>query len=200
MKKMFCCSNVMWGMLLVVIGLVILLNAVFNLHIPVFKIVFALFFVFLGIKMLLGTGRSDRCFFSSRVYTKDDTGEESSRCYFSHDGVCSSTKTFKDGEYVKHKVVFGKKIVDLTALEPADRSKYIEIDVTFGEMIVKIDSRMPVALTVNASFGSVSLPESAHLIFDKNTYRTASYDNAPYKIDAVVNVTFGSVHIIDINK
>ena len=195
-------SNVGWGLFLIIVGFVVLLNAIFNLHIPIFKIMFALLLVSMGIKMLLSTRHREFRFFSCNRFSQEDAAECSSGCCFSG-GVFSdtqSTQTINGTEYVRHSIAFGKKIIDLTGDGFVDRNVIVEVDASFGEITVKIDSRMPVGITAHTSFGSFSLPETAHLVFDKGHYRTVSYENATKKIDLDIRMSFGAVHIMDVRQ
>lgn len=46
-------SKLFWGAIVVLAGLVIIANAVFNINIPIFRVFFALLLIYWGVKMLI---------------------------------------------------------------------------------------------------------------------------------------------------
>mgnify|MGYP003990967287 FL=1 len=50
----FLFSGLFWGVMLVLFGASMILRAVFNLDIPIFRIIFALVIIYFGVKLLLG--------------------------------------------------------------------------------------------------------------------------------------------------
>ena len=54
MKMEFLASGVFWGSVIILFGVSIILNAVFGISIPVFRVVLALILIYFGIKILAG--------------------------------------------------------------------------------------------------------------------------------------------------
>ncbi len=54
MKMGFLASGVFWGSVIILFGISIILNSVFGISIPVFKIVLALILIYFGISILAG--------------------------------------------------------------------------------------------------------------------------------------------------
>ena len=48
-------AGIFWGIILILIGLGIVIRVVFNIDFPVFKFLVAIFFIFLGLRMMFGS-------------------------------------------------------------------------------------------------------------------------------------------------
>ena len=48
-------AGVFWGALLILIGLALIIRFVFNVDFPVFKVLLAMFFIYIGIRILFGS-------------------------------------------------------------------------------------------------------------------------------------------------
>ena len=66
-------SGVFIGVLFLLIGISILLKVFFHIHFPVFRTLLAIFVIYLGIKMLIGTSFDFR--YSGDWEGKDDKGQ-----------------------------------------------------------------------------------------------------------------------------
>ena len=47
-------AGVFWGALLIVIGLTLIIRFVFNVDFPVFRVILALFIIYIGLRILIG--------------------------------------------------------------------------------------------------------------------------------------------------
>ena len=64
------------GILIILLGLSIIINVIFHIHIPIFKILFGLFLIFIGLKIIFGSwisfpssqGNSGNVIFQERTY------------------------------------------------------------------------------------------------------------------------------------
>ena len=54
MKMGFLFSGIFWGVILILLGLAMIIKVVFNVSLPIFRIVFAIIFVYIGFKILVG--------------------------------------------------------------------------------------------------------------------------------------------------
>jgi predicted membrane protein len=52
--------SLFWGLVLILIGLSLIIKIVFNIDFPIFKILFAFLFIYIGIKVLVGRNFSLR--------------------------------------------------------------------------------------------------------------------------------------------
>lgn len=175
----FCTTGLLWGSLLILIGLITLINVIFNVHIPIFRILIATFFIYLGLRMLTETSTTQRYYYSS--------------CS-SKQGICNEKNV------MEYNVVFGKQVIDLTTQDIPNQNIVIAIDTSFGESLVLIDTTKPIRIEASASFGSIELPNNSHISFGHHTCQTSTYKEASEAMHIKVKVAFGKCVIIDKNK
>ncbi len=170
-------AAVFWGSLLIILGVTLVIKVIFNIDFPVFKILVAAFFVFLGIWILFGSfgrvnirsGPND-VLFSERYYQAP----------------------FDQPEY---NVVFGKGVFDFTNVDLSEGSKNVKIGTIFSASQIKISKDMPVEISADAVFAGAELPDGNTAVFGSATYVTDSYqpDSAHLKIK--LDVVFGGVQV-----
>ena len=171
----FMFSAVFWGVIVVIIGLSIILNA-FGIKIPVMTIMFGLLFVYIGMSILTGGfGCKAKC----KAFMND---------------LNVSASDAKEGEY---SVVFGKGEVDLTALLPKEGGETVKVKTVFGESRVKIDAAKPVRVRIKAVFASAKTPDGNVVSFGEYTYSTDSAKTSKNVLNVEVNAVFGGVNIQD---
>ncbi|HON10477.1 MAG TPA: hypothetical protein PLE24_06375 [Chitinispirillaceae bacterium] len=169
----FLFSGIFWGVILILIGVAIIIRIVFNIHIPVFRIVLALILIYLGLKVLLG-GAWTRCGSSSAVFQSSDlkiTGE-------SHE----------------YNVIFGSSRID-ASMPLAKGNDKLEINTIFGSSVLEIPSDIPVLIKVSAAFSGARMPDGNFVSFGDYTYKNKAFDkSAPYRL-IKASVIFGSMTI-----
>ncbi|MGM0504252.1 MAG: YitT family protein, partial [Bacteroidota bacterium] len=89
-------AGLFWGILLILIGLGIVIRVVFNIDFPLIKFIIAFFFIFIGIKILIGN------YSFSHAEADEDT------TIFSESKVLGQDENFKE-----YNVIFGSTIIDL---------------------------------------------------------------------------------------
>lgn len=172
----FFTSGLLFGCLLILIGLITLINIIFQVHIPIFRILFALLFIYCGIKILWGANSTRHYYYAS----------------------CSSSQnTCSEKNVLHYNTLFSKQIIDLTNQDILHKNTFIEIDTAFGESIVLIDTTWPLKIDASVAFGSIELPNNMHVNFGKNSYQTSTYQNTTEPIHLRANVAFGKCVIID---
>ncbi len=166
-----------FGIFLLLLGLSIIMKAVFHIDIPVFRVVGGLFLIFLGVKMLFGFPRGMRnCDWSSNqsaVFSKQ------------HFSVAQN----KEGG-MEYNIVFGQGTVDLTDAKVADDKK-ISVNTVFGNGIVLYDPKQALKITTNSVFGNVETPDGQGSTFGEGQQNLGTSTGTPLKIH--VNSVFGSV-------
>lgn len=177
--KMGCLFNgFFWGVLLIIIGVVILLNMVFKIDIPVFKLVVALVLIYWGIHLLTGItiGRRDpgprTVSFGERTIVGRDEG---------------------DG----YNIIFGQGTIRLDSVAIRDRTVQAEVNTVFGSSIVWIDPARPIKIKANSAFGEIRFPDSSSAVFGDHVYRSDSLDESkPHLLVKMSNV-FGSTRVVN---
>lgn len=174
MKMGFIFSQVFWGLLLVVIGLSLILKVVFNLNIPVFRLIFSFFLIYMGLRILFGGfGFEKNC----RNMIFNDY----------------QFKVKADGDY---NVIFGRGVIDLTGYT-IDANTRIKINTIFGSGLVKLDPSQPLKIKVNSAFAEAKMPDGNIISFGEYYYQTpAVQENQPYG-EMEANVVFGELQLIE---
>ncbi len=167
----FVFSGLFWGLMVILIGVAIIVNVTFNLKLPLFRIIMAMFFIFIGISILLkgfGPNKSKDVIFNETDMTYSESNKE-------------------------YNIVFGKGNIDLSSMAEVKENQVIEINCVFGDADVKINTKIPVKLKIDSAFASALTPDGNTITFGNYTYTSPSYDtNQPFlKIKA--NVVFGAM-------
>lgn len=169
----FLFSGIFWGVVLILVGVSLIIRIVFNINIPVFRIVLALILIYLGLQVLLG-GTWTRSGSSSVIFQSGDlkiTGE-------SH----------------KYSVVFGSSRID-ASMPLAKGNDKLEINTIFGSSVLEIPSDIPVLIKVSAAFSGARMPDGNFVSFGDYTYKNKVFDkSAPYRF-IKASVVFGSMTI-----
>lgn len=143
--------SVLLGLFVVLVGVSILLQAVFHIHIPVFRTGLALFFVFLGVRMLVHTWKP------APAQTPGVTESVMQESIFRPESTA--------GGALKYDAVFSKAVVDLTHLPRLERDLTVEINTVFSSTVVKVDPTFNYEVEGSAMFGSVQLPDGQQASF-----------------------------------
>ena len=169
------------GIILILIGIGILIKIIFHIDVPIFKILIGLFFLYLGIKIILGKG------FHLCSFHKTEHEVIFDEAYMNETDWKNNEKN----------VVFGSATIDLTNLElKEDSPTFMKINTVFGHTIVKIRKEMPVKVRVEAAFSGVKLPNGNEAVFGNTYYKTDSVnDSIPKCLVLHVSTVFSSFEI-----
>jgi predicted membrane protein len=179
----FIFSGLFWGIILILLGISVIINIVFHIHVPFFRIILAVILIYAGVRVLTGGnwghGRcgsmrsADRAVFCDGVFNRSSGGE--------------------------HTVVFGKDVIDAEAVFSEDPARtVIKVNTIFGHSVVLIPKTMPIVIRVSSAFSGVRLPDGSVSAFGTTVYkndagRAASDASAIKTID--LNVVFGGCAI-----
>ncbi len=175
----FLFSSFFWGAVIILFGLSIILNAVFHIRIPVFSIIIALIFIYLGMKILFG---------SFGIKTSKNT-------------VVFSTSNMKcANKNEEYNIIFGKGSIDLSEIELDDEFLDFEVNVVFGRGDVMINPAKPFIVKVSSVFSSAHLPDGNVAAIGNNTYISPGYVKGQKYISVRADVVFGELNIIEVQK
>jgi hypothetical protein len=168
-----------FGVLIILIGLGIIVNVIFHISIPIFKIIFGLFLIYLGLKIMFGSwgvffpcqGRLGNVFFHHRTYQ----------------GLSGDSKEYN--------AVFGKVMVDLRDIELKEKVTRVKINVVFGSAEVLLNAATPVRIRADAVFGGVQLPENIGGGFGTSTYQSKNFDESKNYLAIEGATVFGGMAI-----
>lgn len=175
MRMGFIFTGIFWGVVLILVGLAVIINVVFGIKIPIFRTIFALFLIYLGIQMLTGLSFWNKS--KKSVVFEEKTIEVT---------IASD----------KYDVVFGKGEIDLTGIELKDQSVRVEINTVFGGSVVKINPAIPTKIIASSVFGGTHLPDDNMVAFGQYTYKTENFKEAEKHLLIRATVAFGGMEFI----
>lgn len=178
----FIFSGIFWGVVVILFGVSIIVNAVFNIHIPFFRVLVAVFLIYIGIMVLTGGFK-----FSGKTDQNTVLFSEGSMQYDSDSG----NREFN--------VIFGKGTTRLSDISLTNNTS-VKVNAIFGEGTVEYDPSMPVLIRVNAAFGAAYLPDKTVTSFGEYTYKTPSYAKDKKSLEIQASVVFGALRFLESKK
>ena len=115
MKMSFFCSGMFWGSILILLGISVVLKAVFHINLPIFRLAFAAFLIYCGVKVLMG-GQWGRVAHTGTIF-------------FSQ---CSTPMSSKDNEY---NIIFSRGVVDSTILDLYNPDKPVTVNTIYSLLL-----------------------------------------------------------------
>lgn len=173
---------VLLGALVALAGVSILLDVFFGIDLPIFGIALGLFLLYLGAQLIAGG-------FTHHRHVRAATGGVPNRL----------VPRTVSGQGLKYDVVFGQGVVDLTQLEPSPgpEPRRLEINVVFGEALVKLDRSIPYELEASSVFGSARMPDRREVAFSSVHYAPQGQHEAPV-LRIKLSVVFGSAKVVEV--
>jgi len=171
-------TGLFWGILLILIGIGIVIRVVFNIHFPIVKFIIAFFFIFIGIKILIGN-----------FTVCDDEGDEHTTI-FSESNVLGLDKDNKE-----YNVIFGSSVIDLRDVDLSDGPKEVRINTIFAGTVLKISENTPIRIKADAAFSSAKLPNGNTAAFGTGNYESDNFRTDTHHIYVKSDVVFGSFEV-----
>jgi predicted membrane protein len=179
----FLFSGVFWGIVLILLGFSVIINLVFHIHLPLFRIFFALFLIYLGLRIMAGGG----------FYHHPSCGNRGSTIAFSDATIASDAG---DGEF---NIIFAKGVVEAGSIFSADpHRRSLRITTVFGNTLVRTPKNLPVIIRTTSAFGGITLPDGSTSAFGETIYKNDSCRSATDSSTArtiLINVVFGACRI-----
>jgi predicted membrane protein len=171
--------TMIWGILFLFIGAALIAKVVFKIDIPIFKVILALFFIFIGIRILVGNfgGCTTRINTSNAIFSESEVYGDVSH----------------NSEY---NAVFGKVKVDLRKLELKEHETRVTVNAVFGGAEVWIPKDMPVRIKTDVAFGGTKLPEGNAGGFGTSRYESKNYSKDSTHLYLDLNAVFGGIDVI----
>jgi hypothetical protein len=186
----FLFSGLFWGIILILCGISVIVRIVFNIHIPIFRIVLALILIYFGIRVLVGgnwiCSHKNWCCSSGNWNCSTGNGTV----------FGSSAMSVMSGKS-EYKVVFGSAAIDATA-EVSGESERISIKTVFGASKLTIASSVSTIIHVSTAFGETRLPDGNSVSFGESTYKNAAAKEGKMPMREIeVRVVFGSFVVVE---
>jgi len=167
------------GVMIILFGLGIIINVVFHVNIPVLKILFGLFLIYIGLRIIFGNSLP----FSAHHWRSGDA-VFGNRTYHS-----------LPGDSNEYNAVFGKVMVDLRGIELKEKVTRVKVTAVFGGAEVILDKNMPVRIKADAVFGGVNLPENVAGGFGSASYQSQNFDENKNYLLIEASSVFGGIEI-----
>jgi predicted membrane protein len=175
MKMGFLSSGVFWGAVIVLLGISMLLKAVFHIDVPVFRIIFGLIIIWFGISLMTGwhgyASANTVVFSNLEVFPKEN---------------------LKEG----YSVVFGSARVDLSGADIKEKTVNVKLDTVFGETVIVVDKNMPIKVQVDSVFSGVRMPDGNTVAMGSMGYTSPGYKEGMNCLNIKADVVFGSLRIV----
>ncbi len=169
----FLSSGLFWGVLLILLGLSVILKAVFHIDLPLFRILFAVLLIYLGVRVLVGErgcGPGGHSVLFGRQDLRPVDGQD------------------------RYAIIFAQGSLDLSELAAAGTSRTIELSTIFGEGRLIVPQGVPFRIEASAAFASVRLPNGNSVAFGTMRHADNWTDGGP-GLDLRVHAVFGEVTV-----
>jgi predicted membrane protein len=184
----FVFSGLFWGSLLILVGIAIIIKVVFKIDIPIVRLFFAFFFIYLGISVLVGGFSSKK----AGTIAFDDSTIDAEMDFKIEEGETPKKKR-------DYNIIFGKGTIDLSKIPLADKNIKVEVNTIFGQSDVYIDPDMPIIIEASSAFAGMRMPDGDSLAFGNKNYFTKSFSKEEPYIKIEANVVFGAMRLIEKN-
>jgi hypothetical protein len=166
----FIFTGLFWGVILILIGLSVILRTFFHIHIPFFRILVALFFIFLGIKVLTGFNKPIR----------PDKGTT----------VFGDTRV-PGPDQKEYSTIFGRSEIVLKQDSPVR-----EVNSIFAETVLRVPSGVAAKIVCDAVFSGARFPDGTVISFGSYTWKSEGLDESKPHIVVRASSVFGGLAVI----
>ena len=170
-------SGVFMGIVFLTIGIILLLNNVFNFNINILKLIIGIFIVLFGVFVLF-----------------NGFGFQDSRNIVFREGIIRVSKV--QDEY---NIVFASGTVDLSKVKIENEVKKIAIHTIFADGKVILNPDVPTLIKASSAFGELELPDRSSVIFSSQKYRIGDISTDQGYLEIEASAVFGKLKIIATN-
>ncbi|MBN8538809.1 MAG: hypothetical protein J0L82_00365 [Deltaproteobacteria bacterium] len=179
-------QNMFWGITLATVGVLILVQSIFKIDLPIFRILIGVGIVYLGVKMVFGSfGLEIRGAKLEKVATATSV-------IFTEADLRSKSDDKVNRDY---QTVFGNSKLDLSVLTNEDLGEKFEVSAVFGKTEVLTPKDLPLVVHTNTAFGSVNVRGDKTTSIGNGIYRTPGFDSSKPHVKIEANSVFGEVEI-----
>ncbi|MCL6591222.1 MAG: hypothetical protein K6U80_14870 [Firmicutes bacterium] len=176
----FIFNEVFWGIILIIFGAGIIINVVFQVNLPIWRIVFAFILIYAGVRLMMGGG----------FRQEGNWKKQENMIIFQESGF----KVKPGGEYT---VIFGSGNFDFTEIAPSDGVANVKLNTLFGAGVLKLNPDLPYKITSAAVFAGVEMPDGNDHWFGEHVYQSKNFrEDQPY-LAVKAGVIFGKLEIIE---
>ena len=168
-------SGIFWGTLIVLWGISMIIETIFHIDIPFFRIAFACMVIAFGVRILTG----------SRTWGWVDTGSDAVFGNASFKG-----KDIRDA----YSIVFGHGDVDLSEATSGD--KRATVNTVFGASKIRVNPKQPVRVRASCAFGEVVMPDGRTSSFGETSWTSPAFKDGKDALEIKIDVAFGRAEVV----
>src|SRR5512133_1213183 len=169
--------GLIWGVLLVLIGLAAIFRVLFDVNI--FGVLFALFLIFVGVSLLVGKP----WMFKGSRDERNTMFEE-------------KTVSEQPRDRAEYNVIFGRSVYDFRDIKfPDNEPIRIKVNTIFGNSVIRISKNSPVRIKSDAVFAGASMPDGNSVAFGSIQYATDTSGVALNQLIIDAPVVFGALQL-----
>lgn len=173
-------SGVFWGSLLILWGVSVIIETVFHVHIPLFRIVFAFVVIYVGIRIMSGRSWWPG---SASIATEHESIFGNARF---------GGKDLKDD----YSIVFGNGEVDLSQAEIGKEGAKVAVHTVFGHTIIRVNPKAAVRVRGTAAFGELVTPDGTQAAFGETIWESASVKAGAKPLEIRAEAVFAKVEVV----
>lgn len=189
-------GNMFWGLLFLTLGVVLVVQTVFKVNLPIFRVLASVSLIYLGFKLMFGSfGVTWDGQFRSVVTANSVRFGEAEFSPFDSSGA------LKENAF---STAFGESTVDLrkgsdsslgatSGFDPA--TEPISIQTAFGETTVLTPEGIPLEVEYSLAFGSLKIRGEEVNAFGSGTYRTPGAGDGRSALKIKANAAFSEIEI-----
>jgi predicted membrane protein len=173
-------SRFVFGAILLVIGVLLLVELVANVHFPIIRVLIALAFVLIGARLIL------------HAWVRRDDSMVSAEAVLSRRNFTQAGTLDRDARF---DVMFGSGTVDLTQLVEPEHDVTVTVEALFGHALVKLPPAIAYDIEGSSAFGEVKMPDRSATAMGSLVYRAAS--DHPSRLHLRVHAIFGACQVVE---
>lgn len=173
-----------WGIVIITIGVIVLLNAIFGFDLPIFRILIGVLLVYWGLKVLLGSFSITSKVGFSKVHTETEIVFTKGTFQYSKD---------KKGEFA---TVFGSSVLDLSSMTEIPAEK-LEFNVVFGESELILPKGIPAIVRATSVLGNTTTSANNKNMMGEVEFKNSLYQEGQPALTIEANTVFGKLQITE---
>jgi len=170
-------GGVFMGIIFLTVGIILLLNSIFNFNINIFKLTIGILIVLFGVFILF-----------------NGFGFQDSRNIVFREGTIRVSEVKNE-----YNIIFASGTVDLSKVKIEDEVKKTEVNTIFAEGKVILNPDVPTLIKASSAFGELELPDRSSVVFGSKEYKIGEISANQGYLEIDASAVFGKLKIITIN-
>lgn len=189
-------SRILWGLVIIFIGVLLLLNNSDALDLGDFIANYwPVILILLGLRLILRAKPENKT--TTHLAGDRDIVSESNEAFYSN-VFGDFDVTIKSPDFQSGKInnVFGDAEIDLTNLNVTSGEKHINISGVFGDIKVATPKQVPFFIKASLVAGDIKLMGEKHSGFSiERSYKSDNYDSASNRLNIYISHVFGDIKV-----